>query len=170
MQFKHEKIERSNKNKAEGKDIYLILLPVVLSILMCAVCLTGSTYAWFVASQNVSSQTIQAANYDVAVQVSNGAEVASTPDGIYKLEAGKTYTVVLTASGQASTGYCMVYLGNMEAPVYHTAQILPGDENKLTFEIVVNSAVDLKISDQWGTSSKAPAERLVGGQTITYNG
>ncbi len=145
-----------------------MLLPSVLGILLSAVCLAGGSFAWFTATETVSAPTIQAAKYDVSVAVSAGESAPVLPQGeIYRLAEPGSYTVTLTAVGDAATGYCILYLGDRQL---HTVQF-PGGESpgeRITFTLEIGEAAELRIVPQWGSSAKPPEERLADGGTYSH--
>ncbi len=150
--------------KQKSKDICLILLPTVLGICLCAACLAGTTFAWFTATQTTATQSLVAANYDVDVTVTSNtssATVAPNANGSYEL-ASDTYTVVLTATGTASTGYCIISFGEQK---FYTVQF-PSNENPdgtVTFTLTVNAPTQMKIAPQWGTSTDTSEKWSTGG-------
>lgn len=73
-------------------------------------------------------------------------------NGKYSLAAGVAYTVTLTASGNASKGYCKVTLP--DNTVLRTAQIVP--KNSLTFTLTLTSDGNVSFSPEWGTYSGEP--------------
>ncbi len=141
--------ENSQQNKSDS--IFALLLPSLLGIFICAVCLMGSTFAWFTASQSTATQTIAAANYEIktdviGVEESKTKTVAAT-NGIYNLASGK-YSVKLTASGDATTGYCILDFGGTKV---YTNQI--AKESAVDLTLNINQPVKLKITAVWGTYS-----------------
>ncbi len=152
------------KEKEESDGLTAMLLPSLLGIGLCAVCLAGGTYAWFSATQSAPAQVIQSAQYSVSTQVLT-AEGTQLPAyaGAYTLEAGQTYTVVLTAAGDASTGYCIL---NLEDARLHTVQIPVG--TSLTFTLETRKSAVLTVTAQWGSSTRPEAERLAPAGAYTY--
>lgn len=134
-------------SKPTDENIMRLLLPSFLGIVLCMVCLAGSTWAWFSASISTSPQTIEAANFDIAVTV-NGKPVSSP----VTLEAGQKYTVTLTATGNApSGGYCEVKGGAV--PLY-TETILP--DRSLTFTLIPEKDAVYTFTAIWGRYSGEP--------------
>lgn len=128
--------------KPTDENIMRLLLPSFVGTVICMVCLAGSTWAWFSASVQTAPQTIQAANYDIAVTM-NGEPVSSP----VTLEAGQKYTVTLTVAGNApSGGYCRVEGGT--APLY-TTPLLPGDT--LTFTLIPEKDGSYTFTGVWGS-------------------
>ena len=145
-------MNHDNKQVKAETNLTKILLPSVLSILLCMTLLCGMTWAWFASTQSTPAATIQAATYHIDVVAKNGETVLTTgQNGKYPLAKG-TYTVTLTASGNASKGYCKVTLP--DNTVLRTAQIVP--KNSLTFTLTLTSDGDVSFSPEWGTYSGEP--------------
>ena len=146
-------MNHDNKQVKTETNLTKILLPSVLSILLCMTLLCGMTWAWFASTQSTPTATIQAATYHIDVVAKNGETVLTAgQNGKYSLAAGVAYTVTLTASGNASKGYCKVTLP--DNTVLRTAQIAP--ENSLTFTLTLTSGGNVSFSPEWGTYSGEP--------------
>ncbi len=143
-----------------------LLLPSFLGIMICAVCLAGGTFAWFTASQTTSTQVIQAANYSVETTINDGA-ITSNEDGTYALAQG-TYTVKIEATGSATTGYCIIKLGDTDIHTEQFPTIDNTDKKTITFTLKINQAVDMEIIAQWGTSTKTDDSKVADGGTYTH--
>lgn len=142
-------MNHDNKQVKAETNLTKILLPSVLSILLCMALLCGMTWAWFASTQSTPAATIQAATYHIDVVAKNGETVLTAgQDGKYSLAKG-TYTVTLTASGNASKGYCKVTLP--DNTVLRTAQIVP--KNSLTFTLTLTNGGNVSFSPEWGTYS-----------------
>lgn len=142
-------MNHDNKQVKTETNLTKILLPSVLSILLCMTLLCGMTWAWFASTQSTPAATIQAATYHIDVVAKNGETVLTTgQDGKYPLAKG-AYTVTLTARGNASKGYCKVTLPDNS--VLRTAQIAP--KNSLTFTLTLTSGGNVSFSPEWGTYS-----------------
>ncbi len=113
----------------------------------------GSTWAWFTATQSTQTQTIQTANYDVLAVVKSGNKEVDVVNGIYSLAQGE-YTVMLTASGEATMGYCVLDFDGTKA---YTKPIPKG--TSITLNLKINKPATLKITAVWGT--------YAGDETIT---
>ncbi len=146
MQFS----KKSYANKHEHKDIYFVLLPMILSVCLCVTFFMGSTFAWFSASQSMGIADIQMADYSVAVTV-DGEDL----DSAKKLSKG-TYDVVITATGTATNGYCILFFDG--APWRHTIQIPVG--SSLTFKLKVEKEAEFEVFSQWGSSSMNNAYKI----------
>ncbi len=143
-------MNHDNKRVKAETNLTKILLPSVLSILLCMTLLCGMTWAWFASTQSTPAATIQAATYHIDVVAKNGETVLTAgQNGKYSLAKGVAYTVTLTASGNASKGYCKVTLP--DNTVLRTAQIAP--ENSLTFTLTLTSDGNVSFSPEWGTYS-----------------
>ncbi len=155
--------------KHENSDgFFSLLIPSVLGMCLCCVCLVGGTFAWFTASQSTSTQTIQSANYDVTSVVTPSGETPITAqNGVYHLEKDATYTVALTATGDATTGYCIIDLGGTDI---HTVQFPTkgSTEKSISFTLVIYQPVDMEIIPQWGSSTKDVESRIDNGGTYTH--
>lgn len=146
-------MNHDNKQVKAETNLTKILLPSVLSILLCMTLLCGMTWAWFASTQSTPAATIQAATYRIDVVAKNGETVLTAgQNGKYSLAAGVAYTVTLTASGNASKGYCKVTLPDNS--VLRTAQIAP--KNSLTFTLTLTSGGNVSFSPEWGTYSGEP--------------
>lgn len=143
-------MNHDNKRVKAETNLTKILLPSVLSILLCMTLLCGMTWAWFASTQSTPAATIQAATYHIDVVAKNGETVLTAgQNGKYSLAKGVAYTVTLTASGNASKGYCKVTLP--DNTVLHTVQIAP--KNSLTFTLTLTSGGNVSFSPEWGTYS-----------------
>lgn len=146
-------MNHDNKQIKAETNLTKILLPSVLSILLCMTLLCGMTWAWFASTQSTPAATIQAATYRIDVVAKNGETVLTAgQDGKYSLAKDVAYTVTLTASGNASKGYCKVTLPDNS--VLRTAQIAP--KNSLTFTLTLTSDGNVSFSPEWGTYSGEP--------------
>lgn len=146
-------MNHDNKQVKTETNLTKILLPSVLSILLCMTLLCGMTWAWFASTQSTPAATIQAATYHIDVVAKNGETVLTTgQDGKYSLVAGVAYTVKLTAGGNASKGYCKVTLP--DNTVLRTVQIAP--KNSLTFTLTLTNGGNVSFSPEWGTYSGEP--------------
>ena len=131
-------------SKPTDENILRLLMPSAVGIALCMICLAGSTWAWFSASVQTAPQTIEAANFDIAVTV-NGKPVFSP----VTLEAGQQYTVTLTAAGNApSGGYCEVESG---AVSLYTAALLPSQT--LSFTLIPEQSAVYTFTAVWGKYS-----------------
>lgn len=137
-------------SKPTDENILRLLMPSVIGIALCMVCLAGSTWAWFSASVQTAPQTIEAANFDISAAVTDASDQPVSSG--QPLEAGKTYKVTLTAAGNApSGGYCEVKGGAV--PLY-TETILP--DRSLTFTLIPETDAVYTFTAIWGRYSGEP--------------
>lgn len=145
---------RADKKKKERKDSLVpLLLPSVLGIFICMVCVCGMTWAWYTASVETPAQKLTAANYEVTVDSvtdANGGTVYPV-DGKYSLDKGTPYyTVTLTASGTIDKcgGYCLIENTSAGIKVY-TQTFKPGDT--ITVEFTPSASGYYTFTGVWGS-------------------
>lgn len=114
-------------------------VPILLGMLVCMICLAGTTWAWFSANSTTSVQLIQSAEYSVDVDVkelctedaissdATNSDYPAYSTSYSDLEAEKEYIVTLTPDGSAKTGYCIVAVGGK----FYYTNVIP--EEGLTF-------------------------------------
>ncbi len=135
-------------SKPTDENILRLLLPSFVGIVICMVCLAGTTWAWFTASVQTQPQTLAAANFSIEAAVTD-AENAPV-DISSPLNAGQVYTVTLTASGTADEfGGCCIVKGG--GKTYYTEQIRPG--NTLTFTFTPETTDVYTFTGVWGEYS-----------------
>ncbi len=146
--------------KHENSDgFFSLLIPSVLGMCLCCVCLAGGTFAWFTASESTGTQNIQTANYSVSVTVIGGdwrSTKNTEVDFTKKLPVGE-YEVKITAIGSATNGYCILSFDGV--PWRHTSPIAVGET--LVFKLDMKKEAVLEVSAQWGSSSKAPEDKII---------
>ena len=138
----------AEKKRSDG--LSHLLAPSVIGACICAVCLCGASWAWFTASSSAGTAKIQAASYTVSVTAIQGeSPLPPTPAengaSIFTLEADKEYTIEITPTGNATTGYCKV---NFENKDYYTAQLPSGT---LLFTVYASNNGKLTVTPEWGT-------------------
>ncbi len=139
----------------------------LLSMVLCMVCLAGTTWAWFTANQAVEVTAIQSAQWIIesveVVQLSDensdliSISVSETQYGKqFDAAANTKYLVTVSATGNASTGYLLVktYDGN-----YYTR------ESSISFELCLSQDGPVEISASWGVYT-GEAVQLPAGQNI----
>ncbi len=148
------------ENKKDQVNIYRMLLPCLLGIFFCAVCLVGSSFAWFSANQTAPAEPIQSASYKVDVSIVGPEATAPLFDGQSYTLAPGSYTVTLTAGGTATNGYCVVTLGGEELYTQQFAQ------ESIAFTVNVNANTTMKILSCWGTSIRHDNPDISGGTVL----
>lgn len=152
-----------NKYKKDADSAFLRLFASsIMGILLCIVCMGGLTWAWFNQSVTGNTESIHSASYSISISVvqnSTSGDITVSPgaDRKYTLEAGKVYAVTLSATGDATTGYCKVTVNGTD---YHTTQMAPG--NTVTFTIDCTAAATVEFSPNWMTYSGYNTDRLIG--------
>ena len=121
----------------------------IFGIVLCMICLTMSTWAYFTANVEASNQTIQAGHYTAQVVVdANGQTVQPDDEGSYTLSPG-TYTVTVTGSGTASNGY--VRITNTKDGVQHITSVVKPDTTERFTLVVENGDVTVTFLGIFGT-------------------
>ena len=142
--------------KPTDENILRLLTPSVIGAVLCMVCLAGTTWAWFSASMQTELSAITAAEYAVAVTVTdeNQAAVTESQDGGYALSANTAYSFTLKAAGSAKTcgGYCV--LANTAGEKYYTQSVMPGEA--LQFTLIPAADGTYTVTAVWGGRSGAP--------------
>ncbi len=143
-----------------------LLLPSVLSMVICCMCLIGSTLAWFQEGVQTGSQKLTSANYAVTAVVAFDGEEIPEDNGTYSLEAGKTYTVTLTAVGNATTGYCILKIGDQQLHTEPFPTPEATDNNTISFDLTLTETAAVEIIPQLGFSAKSAEEKIKNGDDI----
>ncbi len=164
------------KEKSNKDYVFQAMIASMFSIVVCMVCLVGGTFAWFTATASITTQSIKAAYFDVDVlveelvdsiteQENKSIEIPKN-EGKYSLVSGKKYTVTLTASGNATRGFCEVILGDVP---WHTEQIQSNtEENKFIFSIDVYEDTTLSVIPYWGDlNEELETSKISENQTLT---
>lgn len=149
----HKTPRVKKENYSDG--LYHMLAPSAIAVVMCTVCLCGSSWAWFTASQSGQVAQISTATYLIEVSCKIGDDsahpLAQSDEGQYTLPlVGDVtcYEITIAASGTASTGYCTLTFGET---TYHTAPIANGEQ--FVFQLVSYENGVLHMRHQWGTST-----------------
>jgi len=154
------------------------VVSMVVVVILCLLGMSLTAYAYFSHSETSSGSSITAAEFNVAVSLSEeGTALAETtpatppatlsPDeeGYYTLQAGKSYSVefsLLIRPKTAGTGFVKILFTseNGKTVVYHTLQLYKDSAKgpqEFSFPLSISSnggAVKAKFISHWGTSSK----------------
>lgn len=140
----------------QNNSIIFLFMPSFLCIFICLICISGTSFAWFTSDINAKGNIITSAYYDIDVQVKNGEEiVAAENNGEYLLSVG-TYTITLTAKGNATTGYNKVKIDDKNLYTEQLYTNPDSSQNKtITFTIVIEDDASHIVSfyPVWGTYS-----------------
>lgn len=160
------KIVKKHLHKEEcGKldeKVFLRRIAVALgSIVLCMSAMGFTAYAYFTSSITSSANTIKAASYsaDAEITKDDGSSVTAEAGAplSYSIENAGTYKITLKATGTATTGYCKIEIIQADAAegqeaktaTLFTAQMAP--EKQMSFKLVINTAVKVVVTPQWGT-------------------
>ena len=160
---------RADKVKKERKDSLVpLLLPSILGIFICTVCVCGMTWAWYTASVETPTQKLTSACYEVTVESVTGAdgkEISPIENGSYSLAQGNTYTVILTASGTVKEcgGYCLIQ--NDAGDKTYTQTFKPGES--ITVQFTPASEGNYTFSGVWGSLPASTESYLKNTDAVT---
>lgn len=163
---------------AAESSVWKMLLPSVLGIIVCTICLAGMTWAWF--TSGVQSQsTISAKEYSlketITVQNAKSGALEKSADGNYTLAENTTYVVKLKPSvTPKSGGYCMLRITPADGSeaVYYTQALKAETEFSFTISNG-NKKATCQLIAAWGVPdvSKTTNKNLIdSGNTIEING
>ena len=170
--LKYKNLKNAEQGHKKTPSPWRLIVPTLLSLCLCVVCLFGATWAWFTVRVDGNVASIQSASFAVDVQVVDSAPATSAAplpsvnsEGmIFNLTKKTTYQVTLTANGTAKTGYCKVSLNNQSHP---TVALASG--TTLTFRVSTDSDSKLSFEACWGVYNGAEAQ-LTDGCLLTPNG
>ena len=138
------------RNHKKDGAIFRLIFPSLLGIVLCGICLAGTTWAWYSASTQSSVAAFQSAQYGMEVtvtaQTGNATQIRTD---CFTLDANGSYTVTLRATGNASVGYGQILLSG---GTYCTQPVIPGD----TFTFTVHTGTqpeELTVIPAWGSQS-----------------
>ncbi len=153
-----------------SENITAMLFPSILGIFLCAVCLAGTTWAWFTANREIGVAPIVSAQwmlesveiYEVPAsgvysQGEEGEKPQQIPvsvtenDGVIEFEASANtrYLVTVTVEGNAVNGFVLV--NTCDGSFYIT-------EKQSSFTLLLSEDCKVKISSSWGTKVGEAAE------------
>lgn len=102
--------KREHPQEEKPASLTALLMPSLLGVAICLVCLCSLTWAWFTATQNSGVQPIQSATATVTASL-NGTVLGELP-----IEEGMTGTGTLTLhmDGSAQYAYALIKVGGTE--------------------------------------------------------
>ncbi len=164
FQFSKKIVKLTRKSKhvkksVANENIMSLILPSILGMVICAICLTGTTFSWFNSSTATPVQTVKTANYGVISSVTSEDVVLEKQDGVYNLSAGKTYSITVTATGNAKNGYCAFKFTDKDGKTkeLHTVPIESG--KTAVFKIkCAETGYKFETISQFGISSQTPTD------------
>lgn len=140
-----------NKERTTGeRSICRLLAPSVISIFICAVCLCGASWAWFIASTSTGTTSIKTPEYRLTYQIDTDTEAAElAADGTTYSMTKNACVITLKATGTAgATGYCSIKVGDK---TYYTEQIFV--DGTFTFTVNAAQGTQIILTPKWGTYS-----------------
>ena len=106
--------KREHPQEKKPASLTALLMPSLLGVAICLVCLCSLTWAWFTATQNSGVQPIQSATATVTASLNDKA--------LGELKVGEPYslngtgTLTLHMAGDAQYAYVVIKVGDTE---YH---------------------------------------------------
>ena len=171
FRFLHSLVYAPKYEKESDMKFFDEISVTIFTILLCMVCLTMSSWAYFTADVAAEGPTITAANYTVTVTVKDGSDLVINPetDGSYTLPAG-TYTVTMTAAGTSvNPGFCKIIAGNTELfsqPLKTNADQATPTPDSQTVLLIVTAETKVTFTGMWGSAANTAAV-LENGATVT---
>ena len=147
--------KREHPQEEKPASLTALLMPSLLGVAICLVCLCSLTWAWFTATQNSGVQPIQSATATVTTSLNDTA--------LGELKVGEpcnlngTGTLTLHMAGDAQYAYVVIKVGDTE---YHTGY-LTGDGYTIT---VNESGAALTLC--WGKQDSLPGTAVENGGSI----
>lgn len=148
-------MEKQNTEKLSDKAFARLVATSVIGILVCLICLCGTTFAWFTGSISSGNNEIKTAECKLTVSVyKDGAEKAiidTENAATLECEEG-TYAVTLTLPKESASGYLVLTVGGQE---YYSDYLQGNNENDgaLTFTLNVEAANSVTFTARWGIYS-----------------
>lgn len=162
-----ENVEK--KDTFVEKSFIQSIIVSVITILISLFCLTAATWAWCSDEMSSSPNVFEAASGDLTIKVidPDGNVIDPTLSNgyhYYHFESGKSYTVVLSASGTASNCYSVVTVNGID---YYTNLVPTTDQvenNPSTYKISSDSDVEVRFDLRWGIHDNEPT--LINGSIV----
>lgn len=147
--------KREHPQEKKPASLTALLMPSLLGVAICLVCLCSLTWAWFTATQNSGVQPIQSATATVT------AKLGETVLGELKVgepcNLNGTGTLTLHMEGDAQYAYVVIKVGDKE---YHT-DYLTADG----YTITVNES-GAALTLYWGKQDSLPGTAVENGGSI----
>ncbi len=150
----------------ERDELMRLILPPLLGIVICLICLCGTTWAWFTATSTGDITTIQAAEFRVTVSAKDtspaeneDATLSPTSTSgrtyIFNIKSvPKVYTFTISKASDctASEGFCLVTLTNTKdnsEKRYYTDDI----NEEYSIKVQAGEEGTVTIEPCWGTAT-----------------
>lgn len=146
--------KREHPQEKKPASLTALLMPSLLGVAICLVCLCSLTWAWFTATQNSGVQPIQSATATVT------AKLGDTDLGKLPIEEGMTGTGTLTLhmDGSAQYAYVLIKVGGTE---YRTGYLSATEDYTIT---VNESGATLTLC--WGKQDNQSGTAVENGGSI----
>lgn len=148
--------KREHPQEEKPASLTALLMPSLLGVAICLVCLCSLTWAWFTATQNSGVQPIQSATATVTASLNDTA--------LGELKVGEpcslngTGTLTLHMAGDAQYAYVVIKVGDKE---YHTGYLSANKDYTIT---VNESGAALTLC--WGKQDSLPGTAVEDGGSI----
>ncbi len=148
--------KREHPQEKKPASLTALLMPSLLGVAICLVCLCSLTWAWFTATQNSGVQPIQSATATVTASLYDTA--------LGELKVGEPYslngtgTLTLHMAGDAQYAYVVIKVGDTE---YHTDYLTATEDYTIT---VNESGAALTLC--WGKQDSLPGTAVGNGGSI----
>ena len=143
---------RTQKREMSGMALVHLLLSASLCVLLCVVCFSSYTFAWFSDSVTNANGWMQTSKCSFLVAVYDGTntEVASADArNAATLTCGGQYDIVVSIPQGNASGYLVLTAGDCE---YYSEPFLQSQdgEQTLVFSINVSTPQEVTIAARWG--------------------
>ena len=151
--------KREHPQEKKPASLTTLLMPSLLGVAICLVCLCSLTWAWFTATQNSGVQPIQSATATVTASLNDTA--------LGELKVGEPYslngtgTLTLHMAGDAQYAYVVIKVGDTEYHTEYHTDYLTADGYTIT---VNESGAALTLC--WGKQDSLPGTAVGDGGSI----
>lgn len=138
--------QAKHKTAPKGSQIFRRAIVVMLTLALSIACYGVTVFAWFQSELLNTGNTITSGTYSLIVSVDEKDTANKVPesDGSFALEAGRGYTVTITAEG-TTKGYCKIFNGT---DTWNTEAISGGKTFTLT--IYPAESANYAFTTVWG--------------------
>jgi len=141
------------QNKITEKQFLRVLISSAFGIVLCLICLVGTTWAWYTLTISSEDNTIRVGSFAAEVAVTSndgGTAIPASGELTYGLPAGE-YTVRISSStGNTVPGYCVIKFAGQ---THETVRLYPagsGDGKPSAVEFTVKVGVPVQQNDPEG--------------------
>lgn len=148
--------EKNSKRSMTETEFFRFLLPSLLSILLCAVCLISLTWAWF--SEEVVSRgnVISTGSFAATVTLNDNVLAEATPAELAVTSEGTSHTLVITSTGSTS-GYCIVEVRSGGTVTQYQKPVNGVSTVNIT---VANAPIMITVFTHWGQATVSNATQI----------